>query len=92
MIESEVLIGMILLSSHLLDGFCYQWLDLNCFTLWYYAMGSDEVSEVSHPDSPGELILVAADSGTRSSAESGGGHSPGVVFLFVVLFILVNLF
>ena len=41
----------------------YQWLDLNCFTLWHFAMGSGEVSEVSHPDSPGgwfwwQLILV----------------------------------
>ena len=44
-------------------------------------MGSDEVAELSHPDSPAELILVAADSGTRSSAESCGGHSlRGVVF------------
>ena len=61
--------------------FCNQWLDLNCFILWHFAMGSDEVSELSHPDSPGELILVVADSGARSSAESGGGHSlRGVVF------------
>ena len=49
-------------------------------------MGSDEVAELSHPDSPGELILVAADSGTRSSAESGGGHRlRGVVFFFLGL-------
>ena len=44
-------------------------------------MGSDEVSGVSHPDSPVELILVAADSGTRSFAESGGGPSMRSCFL-----------
>ena len=35
-------------------AFCNQWLDLNCFILWHFAMGSDEVAEVPHSDSPGE--------------------------------------
>ena len=36
-------------------AFWYQWLDLNCFTLWHFAMDSDEVSEVSHPGGLGEV-------------------------------------
>ena len=60
-------------------AFCNQWLVLNCFILWHFAMGSDEVAEVPHFGEQagvchsGSQQLVAADSGAKSSVESGGG-------------------
>ena len=60
-------------------AFCNQWLVLNCFILWHFAMGSDEVAEVPHFGEQagvchsGSQQLVAADSGAKSSVESGEG-------------------